>query len=40
MPNDKSHRNNSLSKEFSKTFWSEVKKNKFYNVFYTLLVQR
>ena len=39
MPNDKSPGNDGLTKEFFKTFWSEVKKH-FYHVFYTLLVKR
>ena len=39
IPNDKSPGNNSLTKEFVKTFWSEVKKNHFYLAFNTLLVK-
>ena len=44
MPNDKSHGNDSLTKELFETLWSKSKKKTkrkhFYHVFYALLVQR
>ena len=40
MPNDKSSRNDGVTKTFFETFWSEVKKTHFYLVFYTFLVKR
>ena len=36
MPNDKSPENDDLTKEFFKTFWSEVKKNNFI-MYFTLI---
>ena len=40
MPNNKSSGNDGLTKEFFKTFWSEVKKTHFYHVLYTLLTKK
>ena len=39
MPNDKSPGNDGLTKEFFQTFWSEVKKEKFYLAFHTFLIK-
>ena len=38
MPNDKSPENDGLSKEFFKTFWSELKKH-FHLAYHTLLIK-
>ena len=38
--NDKSPGNDDLTKEFFERYWSEVKKNYFYHVFYIPLVKR
>ena len=39
MPNDKSPENDSLTKEFFETFWSEVKTKHFYLAYHSLSIK-